>query len=97
MEPGRRSAAGHRSRPGANADGYLWIGTDEGLARFDGYEFTPFSRRSGALPSNTVLGLDVASDGALWASTPTGLVRYKDGAFRTLTRATGCRSLWSLR
>jgi signal transduction histidine kinase len=70
-------------------DGYLWIGTDEGLARFDGYEFTPFGRRSGALPSNTVSGLTVANDGALWVSTPSGLVRYKDRVFRTLTPADG--------
>jgi ligand-binding sensor domain-containing protein len=26
------------------ADGYLWLGTDEGLARFDGYEFLSFNR-----------------------------------------------------
>ena len=35
------------------ADGYLWLGTDEGLARFDGYEFVVFNRDHDNLPSNS--------------------------------------------
>ena len=30
------------------ADGYLWLATDDGLARFDGYEFIVFNRDRGA-------------------------------------------------
>jgi signal transduction histidine kinase/ligand-binding sensor domain-containing protein len=75
-------------------DGYLWTGTEEGLARFDGYEFVPFNRRRGALPSNTVLGLDVSGDGTLWTATPSGLVSYSHGVFHTLTRAEGLTDLY---
>jgi len=42
------------------SDGYLWIGTDEGLARFDGYEFTTFDKPHGDLPSNSITALAAA-------------------------------------
>ncbi len=44
-------------------DGYLWLGTDEGLARFDGYDFVVFNKENGSLPSNSVT--------ALWAALET--------------------------
>jgi len=66
-------------------DGYLWIGTDEGLARFDGYEFVVFSKDNGALPDNSVSALTVGASGALWIGTSQGLTRYSDGRFQTLT------------
>src|SRR5215467_283777 len=51
------------------ADGYLWLGTNEGLARFDGYEFTLFNDVRGDLPSNSITTLTVAPDGSLWIGT----------------------------
>lgn len=70
-------------------DGYLWLGTDEGLARFDGYEFVVFSKSNGDLPANSITALAAASDGSLWIGTSSGLTRYRDKRFRTYTTAQG--------
>jgi signal transduction histidine kinase/ligand-binding sensor domain-containing protein len=71
------------------ADGYLWIGTDDGLARFDGYEFQTFSSANGDLPSDSITALEAAPDGSLWIGTPEGLVLYRDKRFRTYTTRDG--------
>ncbi len=71
------------------ADGYLWLGTDEGLARFDGYEFAVFSKDHGELPSNSITTLAAGSDGSLWIGTANGLTRYQDHQFHTYTKSDG--------
>ena len=70
-------------------DGYLWLGTDEGLARFDGYEFTNFNKANGDLPSNSITALASDPDGSLWIGTSNGLTRYQDKRFRTYTTRSG--------
>ena len=70
-------------------DGYLWLGTDEGLAQFDGIEFVNFSKENGALPSNSINALFASSDGSLWIGTPGGLTVYRNHKFTTYTHKDG--------
>ncbi|WP_157467792.1 two-component regulator propeller domain-containing protein, partial [Edaphobacter aggregans] len=68
------------------ADGYLWIGTDRGLIRFDGFNFRPVSFTSIATASNVpILQLLTDAGGKLWIR-PQGavLVRHKDGKFESV-------------
>ncbi|MGZ4841589.1 MAG: ligand-binding sensor domain-containing protein, partial [Candidatus Angelobacter sp.] len=58
-------------------DGYLWIGTQEGLVRFNGVEFKVFNKSTTpAIRHNDVRALYQDRDGALWVGTfGGGLVR----------------------
>ncbi|XOV68032.1 MAG: two-component regulator propeller domain-containing protein [Fluviicola sp.] len=57
--------------------GFIWIGTRDGLNKFDGYEFTVYTDRAEndlpAIMNNYVHDVKVANDGKLWIATETGL------------------------
>ena len=71
-------------------DGFIWVGTEVGLVRFDGSSFTVFDRNSTpALPGNDVRCLLETHDGALWIGTSEGLARWKDGIVTSFTTKDG--------
>src|SRR5208283_3305632 len=72
-------------------DGYLWLATYAGLARFDGIRFTVFdSSNVPGLPGNRITGLHVDDSGALWVVTEYhDLAQMMAGRCRVWTRAEG--------
>jgi PAS domain S-box-containing protein len=75
---------------GQSSDGYLWLGTQAGLARFDGLHFTLY--RNSKHLANQVLAIksiQISRDGSVWAGTQGGLNRLKDGVFSIYTTESG--------
>jgi signal transduction histidine kinase/ligand-binding sensor domain-containing protein len=80
--------------PGANvyavtqtADGYLWLGTERGLVRYDGVSFHLYGQADSPLfPTGPVQELMTDADGNLWIRPQSrSLLRYRDGALQDVT------------
>jgi ligand-binding sensor domain-containing protein len=84
--PSNTISALHQTR-----DGYLWLATDNGLARFDGIRFTVFSKsQTAGINGSRFLTLWESSAGDLWAGTLDGGVsRYRDGRFTAFSTTDG--------
>ncbi len=75
-------------------DGYLWLGTQDGLVRYDGQDFEAYDTRDyPIIGNNHVQALLESDDGALWFTTlGGGVLRFQDGEFQAITSAEGLSS-----
>ncbi len=64
--------------------GFIWVATDKGLAKFNGYTFENYTIQDG-LPSNDVWGLKQDKKGRIWLSTFNKITYFENNKFHTFS------------
>jgi ligand-binding sensor domain-containing protein len=72
-------------------EGYIWVVTDNGVAKFDGYKFHVYNRKNG-LPENTVFRLHEDAHGRIWFVCASGsMAVYENGKLFSLPESVNRR------
>lgn len=81
----------------ANSTGTVWIGTDEGLHKYEGGKFRVYGDKDG-LPFRTITALYEDRNRTLWVGSTEGLVRIDNGRFQTILNEPSVRKthVWAL-
>lgn len=73
-----------------DARGYLWVGTESGVARFNGSMFTVFDRSTG-LPGNFVRSVIEGPNGNIWVGTDNGIGVFDGVKWKSITTKDGLK------
>lgn len=80
--------------------GYIWIGTGQGITRFDGYHFEVFDKiNTREIKNNSITTLMISNNGSLWFGTfGGGVVVYENNVFRSYTTKNGLPNdfIWTI-
>lgn len=86
----KQGVSGNVTALAQTKDGYLWVGTTDGLLRFDGISFERYQPEVGSLPATSVSALMAVPDGGLWVGFTRGGASFiKDGRVRNYSESDG--------